>query len=125
MTSANAVFLGGSMDIEKAVELMKQRHNQKVSIRLSKAHDYANVDCLSNFKVMAALESALRQHGLTVPTDRPAGVALWHLLHKFTRILNLLSKGEKAKNESIEDSFTDLEVYSQLALECLKDEGVT
>jgi len=110
------------MNIDEALSIMDKKHATKREIRLKKAHDYANDhDCLNNFKVMAALQDALKTHGMPIPINTPAGVALWHLLHKYVRILNLISIGENAINEPMEDSFIDLENYSELALECLQE----
>jgi len=111
------------MKIDDAISRMDARHEKKRDIRLKKAHDYAkDADCLNNFKVMGALQDTLLKHGIPIPIHRPVGVALWHLLHKYVRILNLLNIGESALNEPLEDSFIDLENYSELAVECLEDE---
>jgi len=106
--------------IDEALDMMDSRYERKREVRVNKAKDYANEDCLANFKTMAKLAKVLEDAGMPIPISKPEGVALWHLLHKYVRILNLTKKG-KAVNEPIDDSFTDLENYSELALECLKD----
>lgn len=111
------------MKLEKALELEEEAHKRRMAIRSKKAHDYAkeDADCLSNFKVMADVEAALRKHGYAIPIDKSYGTATWHLLHKFVRILNLWNEGVEPANESLRDSFDDLINYASLAFECFID----
>lgn len=110
------------MKIDEGLKKMKERYQQKVKIRKSKAHDYAkDADCLNNFKVMASIAKVLKNHGMSIPIDRPEGVAFWHLLHKYVRVLNLWTNNELPENESLLDSHIDLQIYDELALECEED----
>lgn len=107
------------MKLADAIEMEKAAHARRMGIRLRKAHDYAkrDADCLSNFKVMADIEVALRKHGYSIPIDKPHGTAAWHLLHKFVRILNLWNEGVEPQNESLRDTHDDLANYNDLAYE--------
>jgi len=111
------------MKIEDAIKLEEEAHQRKMKIRGKKAHDYAkkDADCLSNFKVMAELQAVLKKYGYEIPTDKPHGVAFWHLLHKIIRILNLINEGKPPENESLIDTFDDASNYIDLAKECLID----
>jgi len=111
------------MKIEEAIKLEEEAHERRMKIRQKKAHDYAkeDADCLSNFKVMADIEDALRKHGYSIPIDKPHGVAAWHLLHKFIRLLNLWNDSKSPENESLEDTHDDLGNYNDLAKECFID----
>lgn len=111
------------MKIENALIMEEESHQRKMLLRGAKADDYAksDKDCLSNFKVMAAIEKGLEDHGYKIPIDKPHGVAFWHMLHKMIRILNLWNEGRSPKNESIVDTHDDLSIYNDLAKECYID----
>ena len=111
------------MKIEDALKLEEEAHQRRMKIRRSKAHDYAkeDADCLSNFKVMADVEAALKKHGYGIPIDTPQGTAAWHLLHKFIRIINLWNDEKEPENETLVDNFDDLVNYADLAKECYMD----
>lgn len=113
----------GRMKIEDAIALEEDAHKRRMAIRSRKAHDYAkdDADCLSNFKVMADVEAALAKHGYRVPTEKSYGVAMWHLLHKMVRILNLWNDEKTPENESLVDTHDDLANYNDLAKECYMD----
>jgi len=107
------------MKIKEGLRMAEDAHRKKTEIRKSKAHDYSTeADCLANFKVMAEIQETLERHGAGVPINKPHGVAMWHLIHKVVRILNLWDQGETPENEPIDDSHIDLENYSELAREC-------
>jgi len=106
----------------EGIKLQNEAHERKMRIRIAKAHDYANQDCLANFKVMAAVAGALQRHGYTIDITRPWGVAMWHMLHKMVRLLQLYNSNTNPQNESAIDSHDDLEEYSELAKECYIDE---
>lgn len=93
-----------------------------MKIRIAKAHDYANTDCLANFKVMAEVAAALETRGYKIDITHPWGVAMWHALHKMIRLLQLYNSNVQPQNESAVDSHDDLEEYSELAKECYIDE---
>lgn len=109
------------MKLDDAIKKQKEKDARRLAIRMKKGRDYAQEDVLSNFKVMAAVECVLRSYGYGIPIHTPHGVAMWHLVHKLIRILNLWNKGIKPANESLDDSHMDLENYSELADECYID----
>ena len=79
---------------------------------VNKASDYATDDVLSNFKVLSRLASELK-----INVTTPLGYALFMVLMKLHRICNLLFiQHSTPKNESVYDSFKDLDGYSILAL---------
>ena len=112
-----------NIKLEKALELEEEAHKRRMAIRSKKAHDYAkeDADCLSNFKVMADVEVALRKHGYSIPIDKPHGVAFWHALHKMIRLLNLWNEEIEPQNEGLRDTHDDLSNYNDLAYECFID----
>ena len=111
------------MKIKDAVKLQEDAHKRKMTIRFKKCNDYAvEFDCLSNFKVMADVCKVLEKNGYKVDVTKAWGVAMWHMLHKYIRILNLYNSGKKAVNESVVDSHDDIENYSELAKECYMDD---
>ena len=109
------------MNIEDALKRQEENSKKKLDIRKTKGHDYANVDCLANFKVRSDLFKVLKEYNMEPDMTTPQGVAMWDVIQKVLRILNLDKKTDKAKNESIEDSHIDLENYSELASECRLD----
>jgi len=111
------------MNINDAIDLLITVSERKVELRRDKAHDYAqNQDCLSNFKVMADVASALEKRGYKIDITKAWGVAMWHLMHKVIRLLNLYNSNAKPANESTAETHMDLEMYSQLAMECYSDD---
>lgn len=111
------------MRIEDAIKMEEEAHKRRMKIRAKKAHDYAKegADCLSNFKVMADIEVALKKHGYSVPIDTEHGVAMWHAFHKMVRLLNLWNDKKEPENESLEDTYDDLANYIDLMKECFID----
>jgi len=112
------------MQIEEALKMEEKAYKRRMAVRKCKCHDYAKegADCLSNFKVMADLQFVLLEHGYGVPLDKSFGVAVWHLLHKLVRLLNLWNEGVVPENESLVDTHDDLSNYNDLAKECYIDE---
>ena len=113
----------------KHIEAMKiedEDYKKRMSLREKKAHDYAKTgfdeDILSNFKVVAAVCKALKNHGYEVDITTPKGVAMFHIIHKNTRLLNLFFKDESPENESVKDTVLDLSNYIDLMKECMIDE---
>ena len=110
------------MNVEDLIDLLITQSERKIELYRDKAHDYAQKDVLSNFKVMAEIEQVLEQYGYKIDISKAWGVAMWHLMHKIVRILNLYNKGERPSNETTGDSHLDLEMYSHLAMCCYSDE---
>ncbi len=111
------------MNIKKAIELEEKAHKRRIEIRTRKSHDYAkeDADCLANFKVMADVAQVLENRGYKIDITTPHGVAAWHMLHKFIRVLNLWNDRKEPQNESIVDTHDDMANYNNLALECYMD----
>jgi len=114
------------LKLKDALELEKQHFKQRMEIRWKKGHDYAKEDgdILANFKVMADVEKALEKHGYRIPIETSYGVAVWHLLHKLIRLLNLFNNQTDPQNESLIDTFLDANNYIDLAKECYSDSSV-
>ena len=87
--------------------------NEMKSLILSKGDDYAgNVDRLSNFKVVGAIQKI-----------DPKQVALTMMSVKIARIATLIAeKNGNVKHESIKDSLVDLANYSALMAMLIQDE---
>jgi hypothetical protein len=111
------------MKVKEALKLQEDAHIRKMALRQRKGQDYAkpDTDTLLNFKLMAALAKVLKEHNTPIDITKPHGVAAWHLLHKFIRLLNLWSEDKVPRNESLADTHDDLEIYSELAKECYID----
>ena len=111
------------MKVKDALELQEEAHKRKMTLRQRKGQDYAKPesDTLLNFKLMASLAKVLEKYGTPIDITKPHGVAAWHLLHKFVRLLNLWSEDKSPQNEGMIDTHDDLENYSELAKECYID----
>jgi hypothetical protein len=77
---------------------------------LKKGKDYANEDTMSNFK---------RVGGVTDQT--PEKVILTFIASKTSRLSNLMEKGTKPENESLQDNALDLACYGMLLYSCLEE----
>lgn len=97
-------------------KIYNEMHQKIISITKSKAHDYAGVDVLSNFK---SVSEAADRLGIDVKT--PTGYALFMVVLKLARLGNLISSGKTPNNESIDDSFLDGINYFKLAYCCYKE----
>jgi len=105
------------MKLEESLKRQKESTMKALQIRMKKGTDYAHpeTDCLSNAKVMADIQAALKKHGYEIDTSKPQGVFLWHLLHKVVRILKIWKDEKPPENESLADSHIDLSNYNFLA----------
>lgn len=94
-------------------------HNDRCGLLLSKGHDYATEDILSNFKRMGELCNLLG-----IDTSKGSwDCAMFLVLLKLDRWCNLRRKEDSPQNESIEDTVKDLHNYTDLAYGCQKDEA--
>ena len=111
------------MKLEDALQLEEEHYKRRMKLRWKKGHDYAKEDgdILANFKVMADVEKALENHGYRIPIEESYGTAIWHLLHKLVRLLNLFNNKANPQNESLIDTFLDANNYIDLAKECYMD----
>jgi len=105
------------MKLKESVKRQKASQKKALAIRDKKGKDYAHPesDCLSNAKVMADIQAALKKHGYEVDTSKPQGVFMWHLLHKVVRILKIWKDEKPPENESLSDSHIDLSNYNFLS----------
>lgn len=89
--------------------LVAEMFAERVAIYKRKRKDYATADALSNFKRYGALLEVL-----DIKSLRPDIASCFtSILIKMDRIANLLKKKSVA-NESLKDSFMDLENYIDL-----------
>lgn len=98
-------------------ELTNNLHKQRMVLGKKKGNDYSDYDILSNFKRLAEVSQIMK-----VSNETPFGYAMFMALLKIDRIMNILNKGTKAQNESVDDSFMDLHNYIDLARAILFDE---
>jgi len=110
------------LKLKDALELEEAKHLRKMEIRTTKGHDYANEDCLANFKCRGELYKVLDKWGMSVDVTTASGVALDAVFLKILRILNLRADNKTAMNESEDDTWLDLSNYVDLAHECRLDE---
>jgi len=110
------------MKLDEAIARQEAKDKRRLEIRKAKGHDYAaEADCLTNFKCIAEIADILEKYNMRIPIEKPHGVAAWHMLHKYIRLLNLWNKDTPPKNEGLGDTHVDLENYSELAEECYED----
>lgn len=105
------------MTPEKQAQIYEEMHYKIMQITKSKAHDYAGVDVLSNFK---SVSNAAKELGIDV--SNATGYALFMVVLKLARLGNLISSGKTPNNESIDDSFLDGINYFKLAYCCYKEQ---
>lgn len=105
------------MTPEYQLEIYKKLDSRLTDLTVSKAHDYANVDVLSNFK---SVSSAAKELGVDITT--PTGYALFMVLLKIARLTNLIKSGKLPNNESLDDTFLDGINYFKLSYCCFLEE---
>jgi len=115
--------------------LKKQKEAQKIQLakRKSKGHDYAKEkDCLTNFKEMAGVVGASNLAWSECPHCHgdisgqlilhSEGTAMFFVLHKALRAVNIMTKRDPPENESLTDTMrVDGPNYFELSLECYED----
>jgi len=109
------------LKLEDALEIEIADHLRKMEIRQKKGSDYANDDCLANFKATAEVMLALKRNGMEIDLTTPHGVAIFHQILKMLRRLNLYQKKTAPENESLDDTFLDASNYLDLEKECYID----
>jgi hypothetical protein len=99
------------MTAKQQNKILQDQISNLLSILASKGHDYASEsDVLEVFKKVGA-----------VLDISPIDVCSVFAVTKIVRLNNLLSNGEAPNNESIRDSFRDLQAYSLLMEQCYLD----
>ena len=86
----------------------------RTALLISKAHDYATDDVLSNFKRMNKICAQLNINTARSSWD----CAMFLLMLKVDRWCNLTNAEKKPANESIADTVKDLHNYIDLAYGC-------
>lgn len=121
------------MKLENAIKKQKEAQRIQLSKRVSKGHDYAKVvDCLTNFKEMAGVIRTTNLAWSKCPHCNKdisgqlilhsEGVAMFFVLHKALRGINLMTKREPPENESLTDTMrVDGPNYFELSTECYED----
>jgi len=79
----------------------------------SKGKDYADVDVLSNFKIVSKIVKLSK-----IDATLPEGYAMLMVILKIVRIWNLKEGGKTPENESLLDSYKDLINYCKLSYLC-------
>jgi len=106
------------MEQAKLIELTQYANAKRLKILLTRNHDYASGDALSNFQRVAELCQLLK-----VDVGKPEGVAMFFIVHKLDRVQNLIANGKVARSERLEDSIDDAQNYLDLLRAILKDGG--
>lgn len=103
------------MTAKQQNKILQDQISNLLSILASKGHDYASeADVLKVFKKVGEILSL-----------SPIDVCSVFAVTKIVRLKNLLSNGESPNNESIRDSFRDLQGYALLMEQCYLDDQST
>lgn len=97
------------MNAEQFETLITEAFNRRLELTRRKSHDYAGVDVLSNFKRVAKVCRVWR-----VDVTRPSGCAEFLAVLKLDHYFNLKRQGKTPRNESLQDTFDDLQKYVDL-----------
>ena len=98
------------MEKSRQIELYEELDKKIMELANSKGHDYATEDVLNNFKSVSAAAKALN-----LDVTNPTNYALFMVLLKIARIVNLTNGNKHPRHESVEDSFVDGINYLKLA----------
>src|SRR3990167_1987400 len=90
-------------------EKFKELCAQQYITFLKKQYDYGPTNIAMNTALESEQDLKLAMTGL-----------ITRMNDKMSRLINLILKKEAPKNESVEDSFTDISVYGKIALIVLK-----
>lgn len=95
------------------IELIKGIDAKCLDLMQTKGADYGSEDKLSNFKQVSGAAKAL---GIDITTQE--GYAMFMMLVKMARIVNLKAKNATPNHESLLDSYEDLVNYAKLTYLC-------
>ncbi|MFN9897961.1 MAG: hypothetical protein ACK55Z_04020 [bacterium] len=98
------------MEKSKQIEIYKELDEKIMELANFKGHDYATEDVLNNFKSVSAAAKALN-----LDVQKPVNYALFMVLLKIARIVNLTNGNKYPRHESVDDSFVDGINYLKLA----------
>ena len=101
------------MTKQQQLEQVQQLDSDLLNILKSKGSDYANVDVLSNFKIVSEIVKLAK-----INAELPEGYAMLMVILKIVRIWNLKESGKTPENESLLDSYKDLINYCKLSYLC-------
>lgn len=99
---------------------MNHINNDRMNLMRGKGQDYADEDALSNFKRMRALCFILDIN----PRQSAGDCAMFLVMLKIDRLMNLRRQDKEPANESVRDTVLDLHNYVDLALACWEDPPV-
>lgn len=104
-------------------EMLIESLRRRLELMRKKRADYADEeDVLANFKRLGATVKTLQIHKLW--ETRPAlAYALFMVVMKIDRMVNLLRQGKAPSNESVQDSWDDAKNYLDLAEALHVEEG--
>lgn len=103
------------MNTDEYMKMVEESHQRRIGIMKSKRYDYAeDADALANFKRLGQAAKILRIHKLW-ETNPALAYALFMVIMKVDRIVNLTESGKTPKNEAIQDTWDDGVNYLQLA----------
>ncbi len=102
------------MDRSTLVAQITDTHLSRMALMTGKSEDYAGEDTLANFKRMHIISGQL---GIN-PSRSAFDCAMFLVMLKIDRLMNLKRKGADPKNESVKDTILDLLNYIDLAFAC-------
>jgi len=98
------------MTIKELIKMIDRDVARRIALLKKKGSDYSNEDTLSNFKRIGSVIETLRVSEL----EGKYSYALFLILLKMDRIINLMIKKTSPANESLDDTFMDLKNYVDL-----------
>lgn len=99
---------------------MNHINNDRMNLMRGKGQDYADEDALANFKRMQQLCKILH-----IAPQRSAGdCAMFLVMLKIDRLMNLRRQDKEPANESVRDTVLDGHNYLDLALACWEESSV-
>ncbi len=109
------------MNMSDNLQLQKDGHREAEALSKKKGADYANEDALANFKVASSIEQVLSKGNMGIPHGTPHGVAMTYMVLKLLRLLNMWAKGVDPQNESLHDTYIDIDNYLYRMKACYED----
>jgi hypothetical protein len=101
---------GLRMNFDELLRKSKEWSDHRLKILEDRNHDYANGKAFANFQRLAGQCKSLK-----VDVTTPEGIAMFFVIHKINRVLNLLSGAGVPKGERLVDSIEDAQNYLDIA----------